>query len=133
MIVSDTILIPTAPRSFDLWGVDQTSEILWQAREINPNLRAVAVLNGADAQGSDNTASLAALAELTGITVSDCLIGRRKAYPNAAAAGLGVLEYSEPSNPAGVARARLEIARLSLQLFGFIAQALPAIPERISA
>lgn len=132
LTVCDTLLIPTAPRSFDLWGVDQTADLVREARELNENLRAVAVLNGADAQGTDNTASLASLGELEGIQVSDCRIGRRKAYPNAAAVGLSVLEYREPGNPRGVAQAQAEIAALVSFLFDPNPAGQPANPERIS-
>jgi chromosome partitioning protein len=121
LVVSDTILIPAAPRSFDLWGVDQTADLVLEARELNESLAAIAVLNGADAQGNDNKASQEALSEVVGVTVSPCSIGRRKAFPNAAALGLSVLEYSEPGNPKGIVRARRELSSLVAELF-------PAIP-----
>jgi chromosome partitioning protein len=112
LLVSDLVLIPTAPRSFDLWGVDKTADLVRDAREMNSNLRAIVVLNGADASGRDNADSLAALADVEGIEVAGCQLGRRKAYANAAAAGLGVLEYSDSSNPDGVVKARAEINEL---------------------
>lgn len=129
LTVSDCILIPTAPRSFDLWGVDQTADLVREARELNENLHAVAVINGADAQGSDNVASQAALAEVAGITVAGCRIGRRKAYPNAAAAGLSVLEYSDAGNPAGLLKARQELTDLVNLLFNLTPATAPAAPK----
>jgi chromosome partitioning protein len=117
LLVSDLLLVPTAPRSFDLWGVDQTADLLQEARELNANLRAVAVLNGADSAGRDNSEAAAALAEIAGLEVAKCTIGRRKAFPNAAAAGLGILEYSDSSNPDGVAKARAEFRCLLHLLF----------------
>lgn len=47
---------PSSTRSFDLWGVDQTAELVTEARQINTGLGAVAVLNQADPQahGKDN-------------------------------------------------------------------------------
>ena len=119
------------PRSFDLWGVDQTADLVREARELNENFRAVAVINGADAQGSDNAASQAALAEVAGITVAGCRIGRRKAYPNAAAAGLSVLEYSDAGNPAGLLKARQELTDLVNLLFNLTPATAPATPKRI--
>jgi chromosome partitioning protein len=124
LTVSDCILIPTAPRSFDLWGVDQTADLVREARELNENLRAVAVINGADAQGSDNTASQAALGDVDGITVAECRIVRRKAYPNAAAVGLSVLEYRDSANADGVAKAQMELRALVNLIFNFT----PAVP-----
>jgi chromosome partitioning protein len=96
LTVADVVLIPVKPRSFDLWGVDQTADLVKEAREINERLRAVAVLNEADAQGKDNDAAIEALREIEGIDLAPTLIVRRKAFPNAAASGLSVLEYDDP-------------------------------------
>jgi len=96
LTVADVVLIPVKPRSFDLWGVDQTAELLAQAREINERLRAVAVLNEADPQGRDNQDATDSLREVEGIELAPLLIVRRKAFPNAAAAGLSVLEHDDP-------------------------------------
>ncbi len=95
LTVADIVLIPVKPRSFDLWGVDQTAALVTEAREINDTLRAVAVLNEADPQGRDNQAALDVLAEVPGLEIAPVMIGRRKAFPNAAAAGLSVLEYHD--------------------------------------
>lgn len=92
LTVSNCILIPTAPRSFDLWGVDQTADLVQEAREINISLSALAVLNGADPRGQDNTEAEAELAQLKGIVVVPHRLVRRKAYPDAAAVGMGVIE-----------------------------------------
>lgn len=91
--VADLVLIPVKPRSFDIWRTEQTLELVNEAREINEGLRAVAVLNEADAQGADNQATLDQLAEIPDLEVAPVVIGRRKAFPNATAAGLSVLEY----------------------------------------
>ncbi len=93
LTVADTVLIPVKPRSFDLWRTEQTVEIVNEAREINGGLRAVAVLNEADSQGQDNQATLDQLASIPGVEVAPVIVGRRKAFPNAAATGLSVLEY----------------------------------------
>src|SRR5215212_2993950 len=52
LMVSDVVLIPMQPRSFDLWAIDQMAELVSEARELNPKLRAVLVINAADPQGS---------------------------------------------------------------------------------
>lgn len=106
LTVAEVVLIPVKPRSFDLWGVDQTADLVREAREINDRLRAVAVLNEADPQGKDNDAAAEALREVEGIELAPLLIVRRKAFPNAAAAGLSVLEHDDP-------KAREELSRLA--------------------
>ena len=95
LTVAHVVLIPVKPRSFDLWGVDQTADLVREAREINEGLRAIAVLNEADSQGKDNQAATDALREVDGIELAPVQIVRRKAFPNAAAAGLSVLEYDD--------------------------------------
>lgn len=95
LTVSDTILIPLKPRSVDVWKTEDTVELVAEAREINEALRAVAVINEADPQGKDNDETLAALREMKGLEIAPVMIGRRKAFPNAAAKGLSVLEYHE--------------------------------------
>ncbi|OYW68313.1 MAG: chromosome partitioning protein ParA [Sphingobium sp. 32-64-5] len=94
LTVADTVLIPVQPRSFDLWAIDNIAALVREAREINDRLRAVVVLNAADAQGADNDAAADALRETDGLEYLPTLIGRRKAFPNAAAAGRSVLELT---------------------------------------
>lgn len=95
LTVADTIILPIQPRSFDLWRTEQTFDLIAEAREINESLRAIAVLNVADFQGRDNQETLEALAATPNIEVAPTIIGRRKAFPNAAAAGLSVIEWTD--------------------------------------
>lgn len=94
LTVADTLLVPVQPRSFDVWALDQVATLVAEAREINEGLRAVAILNGADPQGGDNEAALQMIRDIEGIEVLPTSIVRRKAFPNAAAEGRGVLEQS---------------------------------------
>jgi chromosome partitioning protein len=95
LTIAEVVLIPVKPRSFDLWGADQTAALVQEAREINNHLRAIAVLNEADPQGKDNQAAMDALGDVPGLELAPVMIVRRKAFPNAAAAGLSVLEYDD--------------------------------------
>ena len=88
------LLIPVQPRSFDIWAVDHMAELVKEAREINPPLRALALLNAADAQGTDNADAQEALREVPGIILLPLIIGRRKAFPNAASGGKAVTEHT---------------------------------------
>jgi len=94
LTVAHTLLIPVQPRSFDIWAVDHMADLVKEAREINADLRALAVLNAADAQGKDNADAGDALQEVDGITLVPVIIGRRKAFPNAAAWGKAVTEHT---------------------------------------
>jgi len=116
LTVSDTVLVPVVPRSFDLWGADAMGDLIVEAGEVN-NLTAWAILNGADHSGSDNEASEKALSEMPGLKVSPIRIGRRKAFPNASNEGLSVLEYTDSSNPDGVLKARQEFEALLNHLY----------------
>jgi chromosome partitioning protein len=92
LTVSEVLLIPVQPRSFDIWAIDQVAALVAEAREINPALRALAFLNAADVQGKDNIEARDALRDIAGIQVLDEAIARRKSFPNAAAQGRGVIE-----------------------------------------
>ena len=92
LTVSDLLLIPVQPRSFDIWAIDQMAALVAEAREINPGLRAQAFLNAADPQGRDNADAREALQDAKGIECLEATIIRRKAFPNAASRGQGVIE-----------------------------------------
>ena len=92
LTVSDMLLVPVQPRTFDVWALDQVAALVREAREINPDLKAMAFLNGADAQGRDNADALEAMAAVEGIETVDLVLVRRKAYPNAASQGRGIVE-----------------------------------------
>ena len=98
LTVADTFLIPVQPRTFDIWALNQMAELVKEAREINPDLRAVSILNAADSRGRDNEEAAEALKDVSGIEGLPVMIGRRKVFPNAASTGRGVTEYL-PKNP----------------------------------
>src|SRR3546814_1440952 len=78
LTVADTLLVPVQPRSFDVWALDQVAALVAEAREINEGLRAVAELNGAAAQGADNTADLDMHGEMEGTETRPLSIGSDK-------------------------------------------------------
>jgi chromosome partitioning protein len=95
LTISETFLIPVLPRSFDIWAVDQVAELVRETREtLNPEMRACIFLNAADAQGHDNEDSAVVLKDTKGIELLTSAIGRRKAFPNAAAAGKAITEQT---------------------------------------
>lgn len=101
LTITHTLLIPVQPRTFDVWAVDQVAELVQEAREINSSLRALVILNAADAQGRDNEEAANVLREVEGLELLPLTIGRRKAFPNAAAGGRAVTEYT-PRDPKAI-------------------------------
>ena len=95
LTVADLAVLPFQPRSFDVWTLGKVAALVGEARIINPNLRAVAVINCADPQGEDNKAAAEALGESGEIAYLDAPLGRRKAFPNCNAIGLSVLEAAQ--------------------------------------
>ena len=93
LTVADVLVVPVQPRSFDIWALDAVGVLIQEAREINERLAVLTVLNSADSQGADNEEAAKHIRELPGVDYFDRPIIRRKAFPNAAAAGLSVLEY----------------------------------------
>ena len=92
LMLSDVIVVPFQPRSFDVWGVNDMSEIATEALAIRPDVRVLAVLNAADPAGTDNDDAAAAIADLPTLTYLDTPIVRRKAIAEAAASGRSVIE-----------------------------------------
>jgi chromosome partitioning protein len=111
LLVSDLVIIPTAPRSFDLWGVGDTLAIIREVRELR-EVRALAVLNSADPVGNRNQEAQEALGEEEGLEVCSHALVRRTAYPSAADEGLSVLEHIDPANRPGSVKAREDFTRL---------------------
>ncbi len=118
VLISDLLLIPVQPRSYDLWSMDGskgTSQVVRELMATNERLRVLALVNRADHQGRDNQDTLAALRELTagtGIICLDFTVGNRKAFANASADGLSVVELARP-DPLATA----EIERLYQTVF----------------
>ncbi len=92
LMLSDVIVVPFQPRSFDVWGVSDMAEISQEALAIRPDVRVLAVLNAADPAGTDNDDAAAAIADLPTLTYLDTPIVRRKAVAEAAASGRSVIE-----------------------------------------
>jgi chromosome partitioning protein len=113
LTVANVLLIPVPPRSFDVWALDQVAALVAEAREVNDGLRALAFLNAADAQGRDNAEAQEAMRDVAGIVTLDLVVVRRKAFPNAAAQGRGVIEQQSRD-----AKAVEELAALASAAFG---------------
>ena len=96
LTLADLLLIPFAPRSFDIWTMDQVSQLVEDMEAVNPHLKAFAFINHADSQGSDNEDAAAMLRDSKAITFIDAPLGRRKAFAHAATSGVAVTELPRP-------------------------------------
>lgn len=114
LILADVLVVPFAPRSYDVWALDDMAALVEEARSVRDGLRAFAVMNLADPgeQSADNIEAAAAVAEVEAFEYLPTPIRRRKAFSNAGGAGLSVAELS-PRDPKAIA----EIDALAASLF----------------
>lgn len=112
LTVTNIFLAPFQPRSLDVWTIGKVSALLNEIRTVNPHIKAFAIINRRDPQGTDNEGAAEILSESEGITYLNTGIGQRKAFANAAAEGLGVIELKVKDK-----KAESEIAQLCRTLF----------------
>ncbi len=114
LILADVLVVPFAPRSYDVWALDDMAALVEEARSVRDGLRAFAVMNLADPgeQSVDNIEAAAAVAAVKAFEYLPTPIRRRKAFSNAGGAGLSVAELS-PRDPKAIA----EIDALAASLF----------------
>jgi len=94
--ISNLLLIPFAPRSFDIWTLNKVTSLVEEMRAANPALQAYAFLNRTDpqGQGNENDEATELLKGIQSIVFLDAPIGNRKAYAHAASQGLAVTELT---------------------------------------
>lgn len=92
LTVANILAVPVLPASFDVWSLEPLRDLIVEAKQINTELSVLALLNAADAQGRDNDEAAAIIREKDGFEYFSTPVVRRKAYRNAAAAGLSILE-----------------------------------------
>ena len=97
LTISDKLLVPFQPKSFDIWTMNQVSQLVEEAKKVNPNLKAYSFINCGWHKGQDNKDALQILKQFSAIQVLPVIIGLRKAFSNATAEGLGIVEL-KPSD-----------------------------------
>ena len=113
LTVADTLVVPVLPASFDVWSLEPLQDLIIAATQINTDLSVLALLNAADAQGRDNEEAGAVIRE-HGFNYFPRPVVRRKAYRNAAAAGLSILEMRPRDE-----KAIVEFSRFAEYLFKY--------------
>ncbi len=94
LVLSDVLLVPFQPRSYDVWALDDIGSLVDEARSVRDGLRCYAVLNCADPgeNSTDNIEAAAAVANVPQFEYLPTILRRRKSFSNAAGAGLSVFE-----------------------------------------
>lgn len=107
LTLTDALIIPFAPRSFDVWSFSDMSHLIEEALSVRDSFPVYAVLNNADTSGSDNADAVEAIADYPLLQYIDAPIRRRKSISTAAGKGMSALEHT-PKDP----KASEEIKRL---------------------
>jgi chromosome partitioning protein len=97
LVVSDIYVLPFRPRSFDIWTLYDSIDLIEECRIINPKLKAIGVLNQADFKASsenEETKKLFSEDEKIkkALRLLDAPLSIRKAFATSAAGGLSVVE-----------------------------------------
>ena len=99
LAVSDKVLVPVSPRSFETWALENMASLIEEASITNPRLEAFAVLNLAFPRGSDNSQTQEIIREdYPKLALIEPNIVQRKVFSDAVGQGLSVLE-AKPRNP----------------------------------
>lgn len=93
--VAHKCLIPFKPKSFDMWTLEGVKTLINETKGFNPGLKAYALINQADSRGSDNNDAFEMIKEADDFVCIPTSIGYRKAFANAAAEGLAVVELKK--------------------------------------
>ncbi|WP_068818816.1 chromosome partitioning protein ParA, partial [Phormidesmis priestleyi] len=110
--MANVYVIPFLPGSFDVWTLESVGKLVEEARAFNENLKALCIINRADAKGSDNSDAAAIAKDTPGLEFIDAPLGSRKAFRSAASNGLAVTEF-KPSDSKAIA----EVKKLYKLLF----------------
>jgi chromosome partitioning protein len=93
LVVSDSLVAPVSPRSFETWALDGLAEIIDEAQAVNDRLAAYAVINMGFPRGVDNAETRTIVREdYPALTLVDPVIVNRKTYSDAAGEGRSVIE-----------------------------------------
>lgn len=101
LATANILLVPFVPRSFDIWTLEKVAVLVEEMRPANPELMAYVFLNRADPRGQDNNDAAEMLKDTETFSFLDAPLGSRKAFSNAAAQGMAVVELS-PVDPKAI-------------------------------
>lgn len=99
---ADKVLIPLLPGQADVWALDDTMSLIREARERNPTLPVMVVINKSDTnqQVRETQETEEALGQVGDIQVAPTMIGYRVVMRRSLTEGLGVTEWAPRSKAA---------------------------------
>ena len=112
LTISDVFLVPFQPKSFDIWTADKVATLVEEATSFNEKLKAYVVINCAGSRGTDNDDAKKILSKVDGLKLLPGTVGLRKAFSNATADGLGIIEVKKDK------KAQNEMIALHNAIFG---------------
>jgi chromosome partitioning protein len=94
LTISNKVVIPLVPKSFEVWALDKMAELVKEVREtVNEELEAYAVVNMGFPTGQDNDFAKGLIKEdYPDFTLVEHAIVHRKALSDGAGQGLSVME-----------------------------------------
>lgn len=103
MGISDRLIVPVAPRSFELWALEDMAELVDAVKDINDRLRVYSFLNMAETSlmSADNRVAIDMIGEFSQFEYLPTMLKDRKMFSSAAGAGMSVTEM-RPKDPKAV-------------------------------
>jgi chromosome partitioning protein len=92
ILASDLVLVPVQPSPYDVWAAADTVQLIREARQLKPALKAAFVINRKIARTAIGRDAAAALAQFEEVPVLPAMLSQRIVYAESAARGLAVVE-----------------------------------------
>lgn len=111
--ISDLVLFPISPSMFDIWAAGSIMTRVAEVQKVAPDIKTAIVANKMVTRSKQATKLLEALGEIDEHYVFTSTLGNRVAYSDSVAAGLSVLEWSDP-------KAKKEITELTKEIIKYM-------------
>jgi len=97
LTVADIFLVPFQPKSFDIWTLSKVTALIEEVKILNEKLISYYFINCGGARGNDNDEAMEILSSAQDLKPLNVAIALRKAFSNATAEGLGIIETRNDS------------------------------------
>ena len=115
ILASDVVVIPVQPSPYDVWAAAETVQLVREAQQFKPSLKAVFAINRKIVNTAIGRDVVGALGQFADVPVLTASLAQRVAYAESAGAGLSVAEAAPGSEAAR------EIERLTDEILGVMA------------